>query len=123
VEAVTRHLLTPYGLRTLAPDDPAYRGQYGGDQWSRDGAYHQGTVWAWLIGPYVEAYLRVHGHTAEAKAGGRALLQPLLAHLRDAGIGSISEIFDGDPPHAPNGAISQAWSVAEVLRAWELCRA
>ncbi len=122
VDAVTHHLLTPYGLRTLAPDDPEYRGHYGGDQWSRDGAYHQGTAWAWLMGPYIEAYLRIHGHTPEAKAHGRALLQPLLAHIRDAGIGSISEIFDGDPPHAPNGAISQAWSVAEVLRVWELCR-
>jgi predicted glycogen debranching enzyme len=122
VDSVTQHLLTPCGLRTLAPGDPEYRGHYGGDQWSRDGAYHQGTVWAWLMGPYVEAYLRVHGHTSAAKAHGRAVLQPLLHHVWDAGIGSISEIFDGDPPHAPKGTISQAWSVSEVLRAWALCR-
>ena len=120
VAAVTRHLLTPYGLRTLAPGDTAYRGHYGGGVWERDGAYHQGTVWGWLIGPYVEAYLRVHDHAPAAKAHVRALLGPLLAHVRDAGVGSISEIFDGDAPHAPRGTISQAWSVAETLRAWEM---
>ena len=122
VEAVTRDLLTPCGLRTLSPADPEYRGYYGGNQWERDGAYHQGTVWAWLIGPYVDAYLRVREHSAEAKGHCRALLQPLLEHTRDAGLGSISEIFDGDPPHLPKGTISQAWSVSEVLRAWEACR-
>jgi len=122
VDVVTRHLLTPYGLRTLAPDDPEYHGQYGGDTLTRDGAYHQGTVWAWLIGPYIDAYLRVHEYTAEAKSAGRLILSPLLAHLWDAGLGSISEIFDGDFPHRPCGTVSQAWSVAEVLRAWEKCR-
>jgi predicted glycogen debranching enzyme len=122
VDTVERTLLTPVGLRTLAPDDPDYRGHYGGDVWSRDGAYHQGTVWAWLLGPYVEAFLRVNGHTPAARSRARALLQPLFAHLRDACVGSISEIFDGDPPHAPRGAVSQAWSVAEVLRVWEQCK-
>ncbi len=122
VEVVTQQLLTPYGLRTLAPNDPAYCGHYGGNTWERDGAYHQGTVWGWLIGPYVDAYLRVNGHSRQAKETCRAILQPLLAHVMDAGVGSISEIFDGDPPHAPKGTISQAWSVAEVLRAWEACR-
>ena len=122
VAVVEQHLLTPYGLRTLAPFDPEYRPHYGGNTWERDGAYHQGTVWGWLIGPYMDAYLRVNGYSATAKAQGRALLQPLLAHIREAGIGSISEIFDADPPHAPQGTISQAWSVAEFLRAWESCR-
>jgi len=122
VAAIERELRTPYGLRTLSPADPDYRGCYGGNQWERDGAYHQGTVWAWLIGPYVDAYLRVHDNSSEARAHCRELLQPLLAHVHDAGVCSISEIFDGDPPHAPKGAISQAWSVAEVLRAWEACR-
>lgn len=122
LEAVTRDLLTPYGLRTLSPADPEYRGYYGGNQWERDGAYHQGTVWAWLIGPYIDAYLRVHDYSAEGKAHCRQLLQPLLRHVWDAGLGSISEIFDGNPPHLPKGTISQAWSVAEVLRAWEACK-
>jgi len=122
VQVVERHLLTPYGLRTLAPSDPEYRGHYDGNTWERDGAYHQGTVWAWLMGPYVDAYLRVNGHTEQAKAVCRTLLQPLLAHVRDAGIGSISEIFEGNAPHLPRGTISQAWSVAEVLRVWFECQ-
>lgn len=123
VETVERHLLTPYGLRTLAPSDPEYHGHYGGDTRARDGAYHQGTVWAWLMGPYVDAYLRVNGHTERAKSLCRTLLKPLLAHVWDAGcVGSINEIFEGNAPHMPRGTISQAWSVSEVLRAWEKCR-
>lgn len=122
VETVERYLLTPYGLRSLAPHDSDYKGEYGGDQRERDGAYHQGTVWGWLIGPYIDAYLRIHGHSENAKATCRALLRPMLAHVWDAGVGSISEIFDGNPPHLPRGTISQAWSVAEVLRVWEQCR-
>jgi len=82
----------------------------------RDGSYHQGTVWSWLIAPYAEAHIRVHGDAAAALA----VLQPLEMHLSDAGLGSISEIFDGDPPHFPRGAIAQAWGVAEVLRVWRL---
>lgn len=122
VETVERSLLTPYGLRSLAPHHPDYRGQYGGDQWARDGAYHQGTVWGWLIGPFIDAYLRVHGHAPAAKTIGRRQLQPLLEHLWHAGVGSVSEIFEGDSPHLPCGTISQAWSVSELLRAWEACR-
>jgi predicted glycogen debranching enzyme len=114
VDAVGRSLLTSYGLRSLAPDHPDYVGRYGGDQWTRDNAYHQGTVWAWLIGPYVTAYSRVTGDTA----GARRLLEPFADHLRDAGMGTIGEIFDSDPPHTPRGCLAQAWSVAEVLRAW-----
>ncbi len=117
VECVRKHLLTPYGLRSLAPSDPRYHGRYEGSPPQRDAAYHQGTVWAWLIGPYVEAYLRVHGFSLEAKAQCRELLRPLVAHLDEAGLGSVSEIFDGDPPYRPNGCIAQAWSVAELRRA------
>ena len=95
---------------------PAYRGDYGGDQRQRDGAYHQGPVWTWLLGAYAEAHFRVHGDPAAA----RSLLAPFEDHLRDAGLGSISEILEGDPPHQPRGCIAQAWGVAEVLRAWRL---
>ncbi|MCL7453928.1 MAG: amylo-alpha-1,6-glucosidase [Anaerolineae bacterium] len=114
VDVCGRHLLASHGLRSLSPGDPAYVGHYGGDQRRRDGAYHQGTVWAWLIGPFVSAHLRVYGDRALA----RSYLVPLLDHLSGGCVGSISEIFDGDPPFAPRGAIAQAWSVAEVLRAW-----
>ena len=114
LEIVERELLTPYGLRTLAPGEPGYRGRYEGDAVSRDGAYHQGTVWPWLMGPFVDAYLRLHPGGEEH---GRGLLARLLASLEEAGVGQIAEIYDGDPPHTPRGCIAQAWSVAEVLRA------
>jgi predicted glycogen debranching enzyme len=113
VDACARELLTPLGLRSLAPSDPRYVGHYGGDPASRDAAYHQGTVWPWLIGPFVTAHLRVYRDRAAA----RSLLLPLLCHLRDHGLGTICEIADGDPPFTPRGCIAQAWSVAEVLRA------
>jgi predicted glycogen debranching enzyme len=115
VEVCARHLLTSHGLRSLAPNDPAYVGRYGGDQYQRDAAYHQGTVWGWLIGPFVSAHLRVYRDPALAQS----YLAPLMHHLSDHGLGSISEIFDGDAPFAPRGCIAQAWSVAEVLRAWQ----
>lgn len=114
VDAVGRDLFTTYGLRTLDPGNAAYRGSYDGGQLQRDGAYHQGTAWVWLLGAYVEAYRRVH----RDPAGALAILQVFEHHLRDAGLGSVSEIFDGDPPHLPRGCIAQAWSVAEVLRVW-----
>src|SRR5882724_1378979 len=114
VDACARHLLTSYGLRSLAPGHAHYRGHYGGDRTSRDGAYHQGTVWGWLLGPFALAHCRVYGDAAAA----RAFLAPLADHLADYGVGSIAEIFDGDPPFAPAGCIAQAWSVAETLRAW-----
>jgi predicted glycogen debranching enzyme len=119
VDVCGRALLVSHGLRSLAPDHPDYRGIYGGDIPSRDSAYHQGTVWSWLIGAFVAAHLRVYGD----KTAARSFLMPLLSHLRDHGIGSISEIFDGDPPHRPRGCIAQAWGVAEVLRAWSLTSA
>jgi predicted glycogen debranching enzyme len=113
VETCTRFLLTPYGLRSLAPDNPQYRGYYGGDRVQRDGAYHQGTVWGWLLGAHVMAHLRVFKDPTAA----RKILEPMANHILEAGVGSISEIFDGDAPFAPKGCIAQAWSVAEVLRA------
>jgi glycogen debranching enzyme len=114
VDVCARRLLTSHGLRSLDPADGRYRGLYQGDVERRDHAYHQGTVWGWLIGPFALAHARVHGDPAAA----RAFLVPSGHHLATAGLGSISEIFDGDPPHAPRGCIAQAWSVAEVLRAW-----
>jgi predicted glycogen debranching enzyme len=119
VDVCARQLVTSHGLRSLAQSEPAYAGHYGGPPGARDAAYHQGTVWPWLIGPFVEAHLRVHDDPARA----RSFLDPLLDHLASACIGSISEIFDGDPPHAPHGCVAQAWSVAAVLRAWQACAA
>lgn len=117
LETVERELLTRVGLRTLSPSSPLYKRRYDGDLRSRDAAYHQGTVWAWLIGPYVDARLKVRpGDTA----GARACLDGLVAHLGEACLGSISEIFDAEEPFTPRGCVAQAWSVAEVLRAWSL---
>ena len=116
VDTCARHLLTSFGLRSLAAGHPDYRGHYGGDQRERDGAYHQGTVWAWLLGPFALAHFKAYGDAATA----RSFLAPLADHLGDHGVGSIAEIFDGDPPFAPGGCIAQAWSVAETLRAWHV---
>jgi predicted glycogen debranching enzyme len=107
-------LLTPAGLRTLSPRDSRYRGQLLGDPHSRDTAYHQGTVWPWLLGIYIDALLRYRGDAGREAA--RGLIANMIAHLSEAGVGTISEIFDGDTPHAPRGCIAQAWSVGEVLR-------
>jgi predicted glycogen debranching enzyme len=116
LEVVESLLLTPMGLRSLAPTHPAYRPHYGGDRWSRDGAYHQGTVWSWLLGPYLTALVRVRGDRGRTEA--KAIAEAFSFHLSDACIGSISEIFDADPPHEPRGCFAQAWSVGELLRAW-----
>lgn len=114
--AIARSLVTSMGLRTLSRDNPAYRGAYGGDRRIRDGAYHQGTVWPWLMGPYLEALWR--------RTGDRALvlsyLDPFADHLRDHGLGTIAEIADGDPPYRPDGVTSQAWSIAELFQVWQL---
>jgi predicted glycogen debranching enzyme len=115
VRTVRDRLLTPVGLRSLAPDDPEFKPRYYGDLRSRDAAYHQGTVWGWLAGPFVDAWLRVH---PDDLAGARAAVQGFVPHLDQACIGSISEIFDAEPPFTPRGCIAQAWSVAEVLRIW-----
>ncbi len=115
LSVVTERLLTPFGLRSLAPGHPDYKPKYYGDLRSRDAAYHQGTVWAWLIGPYVDAWLKVNpGDPSRA----RGFLQGFVTHLGDACIGSISEVFDAEEPYIPRGCIAQAWSVAEVLRCW-----
>jgi predicted glycogen debranching enzyme len=115
LDVVEKELLTPVGLRTLSPDDPEYKPIYSGDLRSRDGAYHQGTVWAWLIGPFIDAWLKVHPHD---RAAARKFLETFPLHLSDNGIGTISEVFDAREPHLAGGCIAQAWSVAEVLRAW-----
>ncbi|MGB3713702.1 MAG: amylo-alpha-1,6-glucosidase, partial [Candidatus Promineifilaceae bacterium] len=112
VDCCAKQLLTSYGLRSLSADHPEYAGTYGGDVTTRDGAYHQGIVWGWLIGPFVTAHLRVYGDLDAATA----YLQPFLIHIQEHGIGSISEIFDGDAPFNPRGCPAQAWSVAELLR-------
>lgn len=116
LKVVEDQLLTPFGLRSLAPGSRDYRPRYGGDQLSRDGAYHQGTVWSWLMGPYITALVRVRGPGARKTA--RELIAGFEPHLEKAGVGTISEIFDAEPPHAPRGCIAQAWGVAEILRAY-----
>lgn len=115
LNVVENQLLTPMGLRSLAPEHPDYKPKYDGDLRSRDAAYHQGTVWGWLIGPFIDAWLKVHPTDL---ANARAFLQGFTSHLGEAGIGSISEIFDAEAPYWPRGCIAQAWSVAEVLRCW-----
>ncbi|MCX8206778.1 MAG: amylo-alpha-1,6-glucosidase [Methanothrix sp.] len=117
LRCATEDLLTPYGLRTLSPRDPAYIGRYEGSPRERDRAYHQGTVWPWLIGPYITAYLRANMYSKRSRMHALSLLRPLLEERR-YGMGTIAEVYDGDPPHRPGGCISQAWSVAEVIRAF-----
>lgn len=117
VDVVEAQLWTPLGLRTLAPGAPGYHGRYEGDPAARDAAYHQGTAWPWLLGPFVEAWVAVRGATAEAKRQARErFLVPLDAHLTSYGIGHLPEIADGDPPHTPRGCPFQAWSMGELLR-------
>jgi predicted glycogen debranching enzyme len=116
VDYCARHLYTSYGLRSLGPEDPQYVGQYGGDMRQRDSAYHQGTVWGWLIGPFVLAHHRVYRNPGSALS----YLEPMAHQLNDYGVGTLGEIFDGQPPFTPRGCIAQAWTVAEVLRAWHL---
>jgi predicted glycogen debranching enzyme len=117
VEVAERKLLTPVGLRSLTPDHPDYKPKYYGDLRSRDAAYHQGTVWGWLIGPFIDAWLKVHpGDPTQA----RRFLTGFVDHLREGCVGSINEIFDAEAPYHPRGCIAQAWSVAEVLRTWAL---
>lgn len=116
IERAARNLYTSHGLRSLAPGEPSYAGGYGGSIESRDGAYHQGTAWSWLIGPWIDVHLRLSRDPASA----RGWLGALSDHLQDAGLGTVSEIFDGDAPHAPAGCIAQAWGVAELLRVLRL---
>ncbi|AMY10547.1 putative glycogen debranching enzyme, archaeal type [Luteitalea pratensis] len=116
LETVRRELLTPVGLRSLSPAHPDYKRQYFGDLRTRDAAYHQGTVWSWLIGPFIDAWLARHPDDAE---GARRFVAPALAHLDQGCVGSVSEVFDAEAPYAPRGCIAQAWGVAEWLRAWD----
>jgi glycogen debranching enzyme len=117
VTSVEARLWVPIGLRSLAPGEPGYTPRYQGGVSERDGCYHQGTVWPWLIGPFVEAWVRVRGGTNEVKREARVkFLAPILAHLEEAGLGHISEIADADAPHAPRGCPFQAWSAGEALR-------
>jgi predicted glycogen debranching enzyme len=118
VNKVKEVLLTPYGLRTLSPEDPQYRGLYSGGPLERDGAYHQGTVWPWLMGPFITAYVKVNQGSDAARKQAAEWLTSLQAHLAEAGLGQGSEIFDGDAPHRPCGCVAQAWSVGEILRAY-----
>ena len=115
LKTVQDRLLTPVGLRSLSREHPDYKPKYFGDLRARDAAYHQGTVWAWLIGPFIDAWLKVH---PDDKAGARKFLNGFEPHLNEACVGSISEIFDAEPPFTPRGCVAQAWSVAEVLRCW-----
>jgi predicted glycogen debranching enzyme len=115
-QLVTDHLLTPLGLRSLSPDDPNYHKHFNGKPEVRDEAYHQGTVWLWLIGPYIDVHLRVHNDRTAAQA----LLQPFIQHLWDACLGTLSEVTEPEPPYTPAGCFAQAWSVAEVLRCWQM---
>jgi predicted glycogen debranching enzyme len=121
VDAVETRLVTPLGLRSLAPDESGYRPRYQGGVRERDGAYHQGTVWPWLMGAFVEAWVRVRGGTQHARREARTrFLEPLLTHLDDAGLGHLPEVADGDPPHTPGGCPFQAWSVGEAMRLTQL---
>lgn len=113
-------LLTPRGMRTLPPDDPAYHGRYEGAMFERDEAYHQGTVWAWLIGPFIEGWLRAHNFSQRSRREAQQYIDPLLEQLDGESLGQLHEIFDADPPHRPRGCIAQAWSVSELLRAQQL---
>jgi len=114
VDCCGRELLTSHGLRSLSPKDPGYIGGYRGDGRQRDAAYHMGTVWGWLLGPFVRAHYRVHGDARLAQS----FLEPMAEQLNSACLGSIGEIFDGDAPHSARGCFAQAWSVAEILRSW-----
>jgi glycogen debranching enzyme len=118
VERVRTELMTPVGPRTLAPREHSYCGRYGGDVVARDRAYHQGAVHPWLLGPYVTAHLKVHGRGDAARRDARRLLDGNLAHLRSHGLGHLCELFDGDPPHRPGGALASAPAVGEILRCY-----
>ena len=117
VECVEQRLLTPLGLRSLAPDEPGYASHYEGDSSARDAVYHQGTVWPWLMGAFVDAWLRVRGNTEAARVEARSrFVEPLMAHLDEAGLGHLSEIADAEPPFTTRGWPFQAWSLGELLR-------
>jgi glycogen debranching enzyme len=116
VETVQKHLLTPYGLRSLAPSDPQYQPRYEGDSRSRDGAYHRGTVWPWLMGPFLKAYVEVNKRSPQSLKQAADWLSEMARFIENEGAGQLPEVFDADAPYRPGGCIAQAWSVAELLR-------
>jgi glycogen debranching enzyme len=116
IDTARRHLLTPFGLRTLSPSDSQYRGRYEGGPRERDGAYHQGTVWPWLMGPFLKAYIEVNGRSAAARKQAAEWLSELSRYIEKEGVGQLPEVFDGDFPHRAGGCIAQAWTIAELLR-------
>jgi glycogen debranching enzyme len=118
MKIVEQKLYTPKGLRSLSPDDKRYISHYGGDPWHRDSSYHQGTVWSWLLGPYIDAIFRTNG-SSSALTKASNVLSNFIPHLSEAGIGTVSEIFDAEAPFAPRGCMAQAWGVAEILRAFK----
>jgi glycogen debranching enzyme len=117
LEVVERELLTPFGLRTLSPQDASYRPRYEGGVMNRDSAYHQGTVWPWLLGPFITAYVKADGRSRRSRRRAQEWLERISENLQSAGLGQFSEILDAEAPHTPRGCIAQAWSVAELLRA------
>jgi len=116
VDICRAELVTPFGLRSLGPGEPGYTARYRGGPRERDASYHQGTVWGWLLGPFALAHFRVY----HDKAASRQILEPLTQAISVYGLGSLGEVFDGEPPHTPGGCIAQAWTVAELIRAWKL---
>ena len=120
LEIVKSKLLTPRGLRSLSPDDPGYKGYYFGNQISRDQAYHNGTVWAWLLGHFAQGYLRLHGKAAKIFV--EKIIKGFDGVMTQYGVGTVAEIYDGDAPHRPKGSVSQAWSIAELLRMMDLVK-
>jgi glycogen debranching enzyme len=118
LETVGKHLLTPFGLRTLAPFDPNYLGSYSGDVVNRDRAYHQGSVYPWLLGPWCDAMIQVHGASPQVRQEIAQALHPCIEYVQNGGCGQLCELFDGDVPHTPGGAVASARSVGEVLRSY-----
>jgi len=116
VDICNAELLTPFGLRSLGPHESGYIAHYRGAPRERDAAYHQGTVWGWLLGPFALAHFRVY----QDKAAALRLLEPLAQAISVYGLGSLAEVYDAEPPHTPGGCIAQAWTVAELIRAWKL---
>ena len=118
LEKIRSELLTPFGLRTLAPDDPSYRGRYAGDVISRDRAYHNGSAYPWLLGPFITALIRTHGKGHSTRRAAQEILAAPIRYMQTIGLGQLCELFDGDKPHNPGGAIASARSVAEILRCY-----
>ena len=122
MKVITEKLLTPFGLKSLSPDDPEYIGYYEGDRYMRDSAYHRGTVWSWLMGPYIRGLLKFNNGNESVREFCLNLIKTFTTHLSDGCIGSVSEIFDGEFPNNPKGCFAQAWGVAELIRALRIIK-